>query len=94
LPGEEPAHTLKRELQEEIGITPSEFDGLGVLLEPNPEIHGQREYHVFVVTKWIGEGPTILGDEHSELGWFGLEEASKLDLAHPGYLELFQIVLG
>ena len=91
LPGEEPDHTLVRELEEEINVTPAVFRKLGVLDEPDPGIHGEREYHVYVVTEWIGEqGPVTVGEEHSEIRWFPVNEALELDLAHPRYAELFE----
>jgi 8-oxo-dGTP diphosphatase len=92
LPDEEPESTLARELQEEINITPKEFRRLGAFNELQPDLFGEREYHVYIVTEWIGKGPTALGDEHSEIGWFSIEEAIRLDLAHPGYIELFKTI--
>jgi 8-oxo-dGTP pyrophosphatase MutT (NUDIX family) len=61
-----------------------------VLYEPHPNIHGEREYHVYVVTEWAGQGPVVLGAEHTEIRWFPLNEALQLDLAHPQYTELFE----
>ena len=90
LPGEEPDRALLRELQEEINVTPTVFSKLGVLYEPHPSIHGEREYHVYVITEWTGQGPVVQGAEHSEIRWFPVNEALQLDLAHPQYAELFE----
>jgi len=92
LPSEEPAQALARELQEEIGVTPTAFGELAVLREPRPELYGEREYHIFLVTGWVGQGPTILEDEHSEIRWFAVAEAVQLDLAHPAYADLLEAV--
>ena len=53
-----------------------------------PETNGARAYHVFAVTAWRGPGPTMLGDEHSEIAWFTIEAACALDLALAGYKPL------
>jgi 8-oxo-dGTP diphosphatase len=83
--GESIAETLVRELEEEIDLTPLDFVELGVLDEPKPETNGARAYHIFAVTDWRGPGPTMLGDEHSEIAWFTIEAALALDLALAGY---------
>jgi len=89
LPGEELASTLTRELQEEIGATPTVFSKLAVLHEPRHLVYGEREYHIYVITEWSGRGPILLGAEHSEIRWFTIEEAIQLDLAHVEYTHLF-----
>jgi 8-oxo-dGTP diphosphatase len=94
LPGEELEQTLVRELQEEIAVTPTAFSKLAVLHEPQPHIYGEREYHVYVITAWIGPGPTALGEEHSEVRWFPIDEALQLDLAHPKYADLLRTIQG
>ena len=43
---------------------------------------------MFLVTRWKGAGPTIQGNEHSEIGWFSVAEAMTMPLAHPGYVEI------
>ncbi len=86
--GETIAQTLVRELEEELDVTPLDFVELGVLDEPQPDIYGARAYHFFVVTAWRGPGPTMLGDEHTEIGWFPLDEALALDLALADYKPL------
>ena len=82
--GETLDQTLRRELEEEIGVTPTEFHEVAVLAERAPEVHGERAYHVFAVTAWRGPGPAMRGDEHTEIGWFTVDEALALDLADPG----------
>jgi 8-oxo-dGTP diphosphatase len=68
------------------------FSKLGVLCESYPDIYGEREYHIYVVTEWVGQGPVALGEEHSEIRWFSVNEALQLDLAHPRYAELFEAI--
>ncbi len=88
------AETLVRELEEELDVTPLDYVKLAVLDEPQLDVYGERAYHFFVVTAWRGPGPTMLGDEHTEFGWFTLDEALALDLAHPGYRDLLQSIEG
>ncbi len=86
------AETLVRELKEEIDITPLDFVEIGLIDEPQPDIYGARAYHVFAVIAWRGPGPTMLGDEHSEIAWFTIDEALRLDLALPAYRDLLQSI--
>ena len=84
--GETLEQTLIRELEEEIGVTPTVFEQIETLLDPN---NGET-YHVFVVTNWAGEPTRLQPEEHSQIGWFEIDEASKLKLALPeAYAELF-----
>jgi len=87
---ETPEETLSRELKEEIGVTPTRFTRIAVLHEPKADIHGDYEYNVYLVTGWIGTPKNLSPDEHSELGWFRIEEALRLELAHPQYPELLK----
>jgi 8-oxo-dGTP pyrophosphatase MutT (NUDIX family) len=89
-PTESPREALVRELEEEIQITPTAFRELATLVEPRPDINGDAVYHLFVVTKWSGVGPLARGDEHSDIRWFRIEEAVRLNLAHPGYADLLR----
>ncbi len=92
LADEEPAQALVREVQEEINVTPITFRKVRVLSEAQPDIYGEREYHVYVITEWTGKGPSVLGQEHSQIRWFSATEARRLELAHPGYAELFESI--
>jgi 8-oxo-dGTP pyrophosphatase MutT (NUDIX family) len=88
-PGESIQDALVRELAEEIQVTPIDFTELATLIEVHPNINGQASYHMFIVTRWEGDGPAMQGNEHSQIRWFAVSEAMSLSLAHPGYVELF-----
>jgi 8-oxo-dGTP pyrophosphatase MutT (NUDIX family) len=79
-----------RELSEEIQVTPLDFRHIATLREPKPEINGAATFHIFLVNNWTGRGPLLTGDEHSEICWFHISEAMKLDLAHSGYVDLLR----
>ena len=87
---ETPEQTLSRELNEEIGVTPTKIIPIAVLQDPESVIHGDYEYHIYLVTNWIGSPINLSTNEHSELLWFEIEDATKLSLAHPKYIELFK----
>jgi 8-oxo-dGTP diphosphatase len=54
-------------------------------------MHGEATYHFFIVTRWDGGEASMLGDEHTELRWFSIEEACGLqNLALAGYRDLFR----
>ena len=80
-----PKQTLVRELQEEIGVTPIQFEHIKTLFDSNND----HTYYVFVVTDWKGEPESLQPEEHSTIGWFSINEALKLELALLVYRELF-----
>lgn len=87
--GETPTDALRRELREELAVTPTAFREAGVLDEPNPDRYGPAEYHVFVVTAWDGE-PSMRGSEHVSTRWWRIGDELDAPLAHPAYVELFK----
>ena len=86
--GETQEATLVRELQEEIGVTPTAMSLLVTV--PLVENGAAVTLHIYRVDDWTGE-PRLMNDEHTELRWFGVEEAAALpDLAAPDYAGLFR----
>jgi 8-oxo-dGTP diphosphatase len=64
---------------------------LGSITDPNSGIADIVTYHMYTVTVWEGGEPTMIGDEHTELGWFTLETAASLPrLALAEYRNLFR----
>ena len=90
--GETPEETLKRELQEELGIWPEEYSLLGVYDEPHPELYGEGKHYFFAVREWSGD-PSNLGNEHEEIQWFTIYDLRDVTLASENYLELFRPLL-
>ena len=82
---------LVRELAEEIQVTPIEFVELATLSEIQPALNGDATYHIFLVTRWSGD-PAMRGDEHSEIRWFSISEATNVTLAHPGYVDILRLI--
>jgi 8-oxo-dGTP pyrophosphatase MutT (NUDIX family) len=83
-PGETIEQALVREAEEETGLTPLRFVSAG-RLQP------RAVHHFFMVFDWRGGEPSALGDEHTELAWFTIEEACALDpLALPEYPSFFR----
>ena len=87
---ESPLQTLLRELGEELGVHPTEYELIDILDEPNLEVHGAHEYHVFAVTAWDGEPRNLRPLEHSDIQWFSVEDAVGLELADPRYPALLR----
>jgi len=88
-PGEALHAALARELEEELGIAPTQYRPLVALRDTTQR--GEATYHFFTVTAWRGGAPAIRDDEHSELGWFTVDEACALDgLAIEEYRMLFR----
>ena len=82
--GESHEGTLIRELQEELGITPTQWSYVETIT-PSDELI----VHLYSVTEWEGKIENRQFEEHSAIGWYSLEEAVQLPLAHPSYPKLF-----
>ncbi len=84
---------LRRELQEEVGVTPIEFRFIQSIIDPNATIGDPVTYHLYAIATWEGGDPKILDDEQSELRWLTPAEAISLpDLALDEYRDLLQEV--
>jgi 8-oxo-dGTP diphosphatase len=91
-PGEGPADALVREIREELGVTASKFVECTTLIEYESRLGGPAAFHLYVVRRWDGR-ISMLGDEHTELGWFTIPQACVLpDLAHPEYPGIFRTI--
>ncbi len=77
--GETPAHTLVRELYEELGIRVTAAKFLHEYRDKDPTSKEMFHHHLYLVTGWQGE-PRIADEEHAELRWCTAAEASKLKL--------------
>ena len=88
-PGESLEHALVREVEEELGVTPTVWAPLAVLHGSGPACE-PYELHVFVVNSWCGTPHNCLPEEHDEVAWLTVDDACALALAHPDYPALFR----
>ena len=89
-PGEELDQTLIRELQEELDITPTAWTFLETLTFSLPTLPPeQMTVHLYLVRAWTGTPVNRQPEEHSQIGWFSLAQATALPLADPIYPALF-----
>lgn len=72
--GESLDDALIREVQEETGVTPTEFRLIAAVNERQPELYGDALHHIYAVTSWQGGEPANICDEHTELKWFSIDE--------------------
>jgi 8-oxo-dGTP diphosphatase len=72
--GESLDEALIPEVQEEVGVTPTQFRLITTVRERQPEIYGDALHHVYAVTGWHGGDPANVSDEHTELRWFSVGE--------------------
>ena len=87
-PGEAHHETLIRELGEELGITPTQWSHLQDISLPS-EPSDPVTLYLYLVTDWTGTATNLQLEEHSTIGWFSLEQAAGLPLAHPDYPAIF-----
>jgi 8-oxo-dGTP diphosphatase len=89
--GESLEDALVREVQEEVGVTPTQFRLIATVQERQPEIYGEMLHHVYAVTGWHGGEPANVCDEHTELKWFSVREMRLLtnivDCDYPSFAE-------
>ncbi len=76
--GESIEAAMIREVNEEIGVTPTTFALIAKVRERNPERNGDMLHHIYVVTEWSGGTPANACDEHSELRWFDVAAMRQL----------------
>lgn len=87
--GESLDDVLLREIGEELAVVPLAFQPFMRIPDPHA-VTDPITYQMYLVRHWRGT-PQIVDAEHSELRWFSIEEASRLDdLALEEYRALFQ----
>ena len=79
-----------RELEEEVGVTPLAWRRLGTLRGAVPGRDERVVLHLYAVTAWTGKPRNRLSEEHSDVVWFGIDDACRLPLAHAAYPALFR----
>jgi 8-oxo-dGTP diphosphatase len=89
-PGERAEETLIRELREEVAVVPTQWRLLGQVDLPAQGQEQAMPLLLFEVTAWTGMPLNLQPEEHAEIGWFTIDEACQLGLAHPAYVQLFR----
>ena len=85
-------NALIREVQEEVGVTPTRFGLIATVREREPEVYGDALHHVYAVTEWRGGDPANVCDEHTELKWFSVDEMRLLtNIVDPDYAQYAQL---
>lgn len=82
-PGEREEDTLRRELVEELGIEPTQWQRLETIRGQTP---APWQLHLYAVTAWRGVPYNRQPSEHAVLRWCDLSEAvGHLGPAHPDF---------
>lgn len=76
--GETLEEALAREISEEVGVVPTEFDWLASVEERRLELYGASLHHVFKVRRWSGGAPYNACDEHTQIRWFDIDDLAAL----------------
>ena len=86
--GERPYDEVVRELQEEIGVTPTHVSLLHVARYSGPV--ETYDYHIYLVTTWKGTPENLQPEEHAQIGWVSPEQFERMRFAHPAYPDLLR----
>jgi 8-oxo-dGTP diphosphatase len=86
--GESFTDALIRELSDEIGIVPLEYELLTRVDNPPAFL-----FEIYLIRSWANDVSNRSPDEHSVLGWFTIEEATKVPLADDRYVLLFKSII-
>lgn len=87
LPGEDPLETLKREIQEELGVTVEQAKLLVSKLVHHENKNKAFIYHIYMITGWKGKVYNA-SHEHTRIRWFTRKQLLKRKLSMPEYMEL------
>lgn len=89
-PGETPEQSLVRELQEEVGVTPTAWRPPETFRSTLTDRDEVLVLHLYVVTGWSGTPHNRAPDEHAEIAWLAVEDACRLPLSDPRCPALFR----
>ncbi|PDS77977.1 NUDIX domain-containing protein [Rhizobium sp. L43] len=85
--GEDAETAMRRELLEELGVTPQRWQFAGKFISESPP-GASATFHVYHVDRWHGV-PRLVDDEHTALRWFTAAEIEcETELAPPQLVEM------
>ena len=87
--GESPEDTVKREVNEEVGLIVTEVDGLGIYEDEEPDKKGEMTHYVFNMFKVSFSGEDKVSEEFPEIKWIEIDKLSEYPLARPS-IKLFK----
>ena len=83
---ERPDDAIVRELQEEIGVTPTRISLFDVAQHSGS---GESyEYRIYLIATWEGTPENRQPEEHAEIRWVSRQQMENMRFAHPAYLDL------
>ena len=88
-PGEDQPQTLVRELQEELGIVPTQWTYIETLTAPVTDESSGVLVHLYMIGAWSGTPTNLQLHEHTKIQWFTLSQLVQLELANSIYPSLF-----
>jgi 8-oxo-dGTP diphosphatase len=91
--GENLSTALVRECKEEVGLTPTSYTLIETIYEKD-DPKKKTPFYVYAVTGWTGKDAQLLGEEHSELGWFTSKQSEQLEIALERYRPIIRRILG
>ena len=72
--------TLRRELEEELGIDPLKFEFMESYQDKDPTFGMDYVHHIFIVHSWEGTPVNRNINEHERIGWFSKSELKDLKM--------------
>jgi len=89
---ETPEEALIREMVEEIGVSVINYYLFRSYEENDPTSDDLSRHFVFVVTEWVGEPENLDTREHSDMGWFNLEQLTNKPVTPSTRSELVELL--
>jgi mutator protein MutT len=78
--GETKEETLKRELEEEIGLVVKDFEFVETYSDKDPTFGIDYIHHIYLIKNWEGTPENLVPEEHEEIKWFSKEETMNLKM--------------